>query len=342
MQIEIAQPLDMHLHLRDGDMCRLVAPLSAADFSGTVVMPNLVPPVVSVAEMEAYRSRILAAAGVGADVFTPLMTLFFKNQTAAELEAARANPNFFALKLYPAGATTNSDGGVVDFKSAEKTFRAMEELGIPLLVHGETHGFVMDRESEFLATYRRLATMFPRLKICMEHITTAAALALLGEFENLFATVTLHHLLITLDDVAGGMLRPHLFCKPIAKRPEDRDALAAAALAGNPKLMFGSDSAPHPFDKKECCGCAAGVFTAPLALPVLAEFFAKNGALENLQNFVGGNARRIYGIKSAKKSVILEDATSAVPKFYAGFGQRVVPMFAGEKISWRVRERVCA
>lgn len=336
MRIEIDQPLDMHLHLRDGDMCRLTTPLSAEYFSGAVIMPNLVPPVTDLDAMDAYRTRILNAAGAHAGSFTPLMTLFFKNQTRASLEAARTCESFFALKLYPAGATTNSDGGVTDFGEAEATFRAMEDLGIPLLVHGESHGFVMDREAEFLPTYRRLAQTFPRLKICMEHITTASALSLLDEFENVFATVTLQHLLITLDDVAGGMLRPHLFCKPIAKRPEDRSALLAAALSGHPKLMFGSDSAPHPRHKKECCGCAAGVFTAPVALPALADLFAKNNALDKLQDFVGGNARRIYGLKTAPKKVVLEDKPCPVPAVYEGYGEHVVPMFAGENLAWSV------
>lgn len=336
MRIEIKQPLDMHLHLRAGAMCRLVAPLSAKYFSGAVIMPNLVPAVATLEAMRAYRASVLEAAGTFAGTFTPLMTLFFKNQTYVELEAAR--PEIFALKLYPAGATTNSAGGVEDFKNAEPTFRAMESLGIPLLVHGESHGFVMDREVEFLPIYRQLARAFPRLKICMEHITTRSALALLDEFENIFATVTLQHLLITLDDVAGGMLRPHLFCKPIAKRPEDRDALLAAALSGNPKLMFGSDSAPHPVHKKECCGCAAGVFTAPICLPVLADLFAKNGALAYLSDFVGGNARRIHNCVPAQKTIALENVAQRVPECYEGFGQKVVPMFAGDEIAWRVAE----
>lgn len=336
MRIEIDQALDMHLHLRDDAMCCLTTPLSAEYFSGAVIMPNLVPPIADAVSMDAYRQRILDAAGEHARSFTPLMTLFFKNQTRKELEAAKQREYFFALKLYPAGATTNSDGGVTNFGEAEKTFRAMEDLGIPLLVHGESHGFVMDREAEFLPTYRRLARAFPRLKICMEHITTASALSLLDEFENVFATVTLQHLLITLDDVAGGMLRPHLFCKPIAKRPEDRSALLNAALSGNPKLMFGSDSAPHPRHKKECCGCAAGVFTAPIALPALAELFARNNALDKLQNFVGGNARRIYGITTAAKKIILEDTPCTVPAVYEGFGEHVVPMFAGENLAWSI------
>ena len=326
--IEIDRPLDMHLHLRDGAMLENVAPLSAATFAGAVIMPNLVPPVDSLAALRDYRGRVLAACG--GHEFEPLMTLFFRDYSEEEL--AGAKDEMIGIKLYPAGATTNSEAGVRAIDAAEPTIRRMEELGIPLMVHGETHGFVMDRETEFLDIYRHLAKTFPRLRITMEHITTAGAVELLDEFENLHATVTLQHLLITLDDVAGGLLNPHLFCKPIAKRPEDRDALLAAALAAHPKLMFGSDSAPHPQHKKECCGCAAGVFTAPIALQVLAELFTTNGCAENLQAFVSGNARRIHDLRIPAKKVVLEKRPFAVPETYGG----VVPMYAGEEISWSV------
>ena len=170
----------------------------------------------------------------------------------------------------------------------------------------------------------------------MEHITTADAVALLDKHENLRATVTLQHLIITLDDVAGGLLDPHLFCKPIAKRPEDREALLQAAIEANPKLMFGSDSAPHPLSKKECCGCAAGVFTAPLALARLAQLFDVHGKLENLQDFVSGNAQRLYGITPPEKKVKLEKSPFHIPACYEGHGQIVVPMHAGETLDWAV------
>eukprot|EP00112_Aurelia_sp_Birch-Aquarium-sp1_P003709 Seg14167.2 transcript_id=Seg14167.2/GoldUCD/mRNA.D3Y31 product=Dihydroorotase protein_id=Seg14167.2/GoldUCD/D3Y31 len=211
-------------------------------------------------------------------------------------------------------------------------------MGIPLLVHGETHGFVMDREKEFLASYEYLAQKFPKLQITMEHITTADAVELLGRFENLRATVTLQHLIITLDDVAGGMLNPHLFCKPIAKRPEDREALLNAALEAHPSLMFGSDSAPHPLEKKECCGCAAGVFTAPLAVARLAQLFDAHGKLDNLQNFISGNAQRLYGVKPPEKKVVVRNEPFEVPEAYTGYGQHVVPMHAGETLEWNVAE----
>lgn len=334
MEITLTAPLDMHLHLRDGDMLRLTAPLSA-DFAGAVIMPNLVPPVRTPEQLRAYAERIDAAMD-GAP-FMRLMTLFFAPQSEAQLLAARATPEFFAYKLYPAGITTNSEGGLADMAQAEPTLRLMEQLGIPLLVHGESHGFVLDREAEFLTVYRTLAERFPRLKLCMEHITTAAALQLLDEYPSLCATVTLQHLLITLDDVAGGALRPHLFCKPLAKRPEDREALLAAALGGHPRLFFGSDSAPHPRHKKECCGCAAGVFTAPLALPKLAELFAAHGAAERLQGFVSDNACRYYGLQPPPRRVTLCDTPMQVPPLYRGYGQSVVPMAAGECIGWSIK-----
>lgn len=334
MEITLESPLDMHLHLRDGDMLKLVAPLSA-DFAGAVIMPNLVPPVTDPGAMVAYGERI--ATAMGDSPFTRYMTLFFTKQSEQQLTLAKETPGFFGYKLYPAGITTNSEGGVANLAEAESTLKMMEEMGIPLLIHGESHGFVMDREAEFLGVYKHLAQQFPKLKICMEHITTAAALDLMEEFENLCATVTLQHLIITLDDVAGSALQPHLFCKPIAKRPHDRDALLQAAVNGHPRLMFGSDSAPHPRCKKEACGCAAGVFTAPLALPKLAEIFARHQALDKLQGFVSGNACRIHGLTPTAKRVTLHDTPMNVPTSYRSYGQQVVPMYAGEQISWSIK-----
>lgn len=333
MEITLDSPLDMHLHLRDDDMLRLVAPLSG-DFAGAVIMPNLVPSITDTDAMQAYSQRVEAA--MQGKPFTRLMTLFFKSYSAAQLEAARRVPEFFGIKLYPAGVTTNSEGGLSAADDPKPTLRIMEELGIPLLVHGESNGFVMNREEDFLPIYRHLAREFPYLRICMEHITSAAALRLLDMHENLCATVTLQHLLITLDDVVGGSMRPHLFCKPIAKLPSDRDALLHAALEGHPRLMFGSDSAPHPRHKKECCGCAAGVFTAPVALPRLAALFAEHDKLHNLQAFVSDNARRIYGLAPVARTVTLRDTPMQVPSCYKSYGEQVVPMFAGETLPWSV------
>ncbi len=330
MEFTIESPLDMHLHLREGAMMERVTPLSSEHFSGAIIMPNLVPPVDNLERLLEYRAGIDAAKGD--HVFDPLMMLFFRNYTEAELAAAK--DHIFGIKLYPAGATTNSEAGVKALDEVEGTFALMEEMGIPLMIHGETHGFVMDREKEFLASYEHLATKFPKLKITMEHITTRHAVDLLDRFENLYATVTLHHLMITLNDVAGGLLNPHLFCKPIAKRPEDREALLGAALKAHPKLMFGSDSAPHPISKKECCGCAAGLFTAPVILPTLVELFEDHGALDNLQAFVSDNAQRIHGFTPSAKTVKLEKTGMVVPERYGD----VVPYRAGESIPWAVTQ----
>lgn len=248
MEFVFDSPLDMHLHLREGGMMERVTPLTAEHFSAAIIMPNLVPPVDSLDRLQVYRDQINTAKGEA--IFDPLMMLFFRNYSEAELAAAREH--IFGIKLYPAGATTNSETGVKELSAVEGTFKLMEEMGIPLMIHGETDGFVMDREQEFLASYEYLAQKFPKLKITMEHITTRDAVEMLDRYENLHATVTLHHLIITLNDVAGGMLQPHLFCKPIAKRPEDREALLAAALQAHPKLMFGSDSAPHHSTPRHC------------------------------------------------------------------------------------------
>lgn len=323
-------PLDMHLHLRDAVMLETVAPLTAYSFSGAIIMPNLVPPVDTLDAVISYKQRIMAA--VPNDYFEPYMTLFYKNYDRAFLESVV--DKITAIKLYPAGITTNSEGGVSSFDVEEmrETLEAMSDLEIPLCVHGETDGFVMDREAEFMSVYELLATTFPKLKIIMEHITTKAAVEMLDKFENLYATITVHHLILTLDDVVGGMMKPHLFCKPIAKRPEDLDALLNVALQAHPKVMFGSDSAPHPQHAKESCGCAAGVFTAPIALQILCEIFDHYGKLENLQAFVSDNAQSIYGICPEFKEVTLEKRPFVVPEHYG----TVVPMYAGETIGWAI------
>ncbi len=326
----LLMPLDMHLHLRDGVMLETVAPLTAYSFSGAIIMPNLVPPVDTLEAVKSYKQRVMAA--VPNDYFEPYMTLFYKNYDKAFLESVV--DEITSIKLYPAGITTNSEGGVSSFDIEEMrpTLEAMSELNIPLSVHGETDGFVMDREAEFMSIYELLAKNFPNLKIIMEHITTKAAVDMLDKYDNLYATITVHHLLLTLDDVIGGMMMPHHFCKPIAKRPEDLDALLSIALEAHPKVMFGSDSAPHPQHKKETSGCAAGVFTAPIALQLLCEIFEQYDKLDNLQAFVSDNAQSIYGICPEFKEVTLEKRTFVVPQNYGS----VVPMYAGQAIAWAI------
>ena len=323
-------PLDMHVHLRDNEMLDVVGPLSAHTFSGGLIMPNLVPPVTTKEAVLGYKERIIKANAT--HTFAPYMTLFYQNYSRAFLEELK--DSIVAIKLYPSGVTTNSEGGVssFDLESMRETLDAMSDLNIVLSVHGETNGFVMDREAEFMNIYAMLAENFPRLKIVMEHITTQEAVTMLERYENLYATITVHHLMITLDDVAGGMLRPHLFCKPIAKRPHDRDALLSVALKAHPKVMFGSDSAPHPKHAKESCGCGAGVFTSPIALQLLCEVFDAHNALDNLQAFVSDNAQRIYNLSQLEKNVTLVQRPFVVPELYG----TVVPMRAGETLSWSI------
>tara|TARA_R110002050_G_scaffold164074_2_gene294047 strand:+ start:309 stop:1322 length:1014 start_codon:yes stop_codon:yes gene_type:complete len=334
-EITLNSPLDMHLHLRDGEMLKLVGPLTSKTFAGALVMPNLVPPIRTKEALLSYKARILEACK--GDTFEPFMTLFFQEYSREFLEEVK--DEIIGIKLYPAGITTNSENGVaaIDAQSLRPTLEAMSDLGIPLCVHGETNGFVMDREKEFMPIYEGLAKSFPKLKIIMEHITTKDAVELLEKYDNLYATITLHHLIITLDDVAGGMLQPHLFCKPIAKRYEDRDSLLNAAITGNPKVMFGSDSAPHPKHKKESCGCAAGVFTSSIALQVLVELFEKHDSLDNLNAFLSLNAQKIYDFKALKKDITLVKEEFTVPNIYEDFGENVVPMYNNQKIAWNLK-----
>lgn len=330
MEITLESPLDMHLHLREGDMLSVTVPCSAEHYSGAVIMPNLVDPVTSVQYLLNYRRAIEFYCEH--ESFEPYMTLFFRNYSKEMLREAKEH--IIGIKLYPAGVTTQSENGVNDFDAAAETLSHMEELGIPLLVHGESNGFVLDREKEFLAIYEKFAESFPELHIIMEHITTADSVELLDRYENLSATVTLHHLMITLDDVIGGLMNPHLFCKPVAKTPRDREALRTAVFEGHNRIMFGSDSAPHPVSKKECCGCAAGVFSAPIALPMLVQLFEHAGKLEHLQAFVSGNARTRYALKPNPKQVTLSRTPHVVQDLYGP----VKPFLAGSEIEWSVTD----
>ncbi|MFW2367477.1 MAG: dihydroorotase [Desulforhopalus sp.] len=326
MNITLLSPLDMHLHLREGQMLESVAQYSSSSFAGAVIMPNLISPVDSLDKVRHYKSQIVDACNN--DIFTPYMTLFFRPYTRDEL--VQAKQEIIGVKLYPAGVTTRSESGVSNFAMIDETLSYMEELQIPLLVHGETNGFVMDREREFIEVYRRLAEKFPGLHIIMEHITTAEAVEFVDKFPNVSATITLHHLMITLDDVIGNLMEPDLFCKPIAKTPRDLATLRDAVFGGHPRIMFGSDSAPHPRHKKECCGCAAGIFSAPVALPMLAELFEEVDRLELLQNFVCGIACTRYGLQPPEKTITLERRAWKVPEFCNG----LVPFGAGRNIRW--------
>lgn len=329
--ITLHSPLDMHLHLRDGEMLKTTAPLSARYFSGGVIMPNIYPIVKDKASMLAYKERILEACGE--EAFNPLMTVYLHEDLSIEMLQEAIDAGLHGVKLYPLGVTTNSDEGAKTIFNPhnETVFAFLQEHGIPLLIHGESSGFCMRREQEFLDIFEKLAGAYPKLKIIAEHITTKELAQLIQTVPNLYGTITLHHLVITLDDVIGGFLNPHNFCKPIAKTPADKEALLEMALNAHEKVCFGSDSAPHPRDKKESSAGAAGIFTAPIALPFLAEIFEKNGKLNFLQTFISDNAKRIFNLKNIPdKQITLVKQRSKIPTNY----ENIVPFFAGGDLEW--------
>lgn len=331
--ITLNSPLDMHVHLRDSDMMKLVTPFTAKYFSWALVMPNLIPPIKTLEEVISYKKRI--QEGIKNEKFELYMTIFFHEWLNFEILKELKN-EILAIKMYPDWVTTNSDWWVksIDLSKIWHIFEAMENLEIPLCIHWETNDFVMDREKNFWPIYEMLAKTYPKLKIIMEHITTKDLALLVDKYENIYATITLHHLFISLDDVAWWMLQPHLFCKPIAKRPEDREALLDLALNWHKKVMFWSDSAPHPVDKKEAKFCSAWVFTSPIALQALAQLFEENNKLENLEKFISLNAKQIYNINPPEKIINLEKKDFIIPENYGN----VVPFMFGKTISWSIKE----
>lgn len=309
-------------------MLKHVTPFTAAQFAGAVCMPNTQPPVDSPERCRTYVREIKEAAAPLA--FEPYVPLFFRQNFTRE-ELSNARDELFGIKLYPAGVTTNSDDGVAELNKIEPVLEIMQELDLPLLVHGETHGYSPEREREFVAVYDRIAGNFPKLRITMEHITTADAAGFLDKHPNVYATVTLHHLLYTMDDMLGGLFNPFLFCKPILKSAKDRDALQSLVLSGHPKVMFGSDSAPHTEVLKRTEGMA-GCFTAPVLLPKLVQFFEDHDRLELLQAFVSDHARRIYCLRPPERTVTLLQEEWTVPPRYGS----IVPVNAGELLRWKL------
>jgi dihydroorotase len=320
--MKLTSPIDMHLHLREGKILKDVLPYTTMQFAAAVIMPNLVPPVDNKERLLNYKKEILE----NTSNFKPLMNLFMREYSEDEL--LELADHIFAIKLYPAGITTNSENGVKSIESIYPVLEIMQELNIPLSVHGETDGFVMDREKEFKPIYEKLARDFPRLKIIMEHVGSKELLDLLDRFENIYATITLHHLLLTLDDLAGGMLNPHYFCKPIIKTPKDKEALQKIVKSGHKKVMFGSDSAPHPIKNK--LKGAAGIFSAPIILPALAEFF--EGDVEMFQRFISDNARENFNINVPYKVVEIIEEEWIAPQIVGD----IKPMWAGKKFRYKV------
>ena len=340
-QLTITRPDDWHLHLRDGAALTSVAWYTAQHFGRAIVMPNLKPPVVNAELAVAYRDRIRAAVGEDSD-FQPLMTLYLTDNTTPEdIVAAKASGAVVACKLYPAGATTNSDSGVTDLGRLDDVLNAMAEQGILLLVHGEvTHVDVdiFDRETRFLGgVLGPLVSRFPQLKVVLEHITTADAAAFVNNAPgNVAATITAHHLLINRNHMLVGGIRPHLFCLPILKRETDRQALLQAATSGSNKFFLGTDSAPHPIGAKEsACGCA-GCFTAPHALALYAEAFDSVGALDRLEGFASFHGPDFYGLPRNRDTVTLRRVASSIPERLSFGAEQVRPFRGGGQVQWTV------
>ncbi len=341
-KITLIRPDDWHLHLRDGQAMQAVLPDTAQRFARAIVMPNLKPPVTTVAQAAAYRERILNAVPPGL-TFTPLMTLYLTDNLPAD-EIGRAKDSGFvhAVKLYPAGATTNSDAGVTDLKKCAATLARMEKLGLPLLVHGEVTDpavDIFDREAVFIDTVLApLLQDFPALKVVLEHITTQdGADFVKSSGTNVAATITAHHLLLNRNAIFAGGIRPHHYCLPVLKRELHRQALVAAATSGNPKFFLGTDSAPHAKSTKEAaCGCA-GCYTAHAGIELYAEAFEAAGALGRLEGFASHFGADFYGLPRNTETITLVRDAWTVPAQQPLLEQDpIIPLRAGETIAWRL------
>ena len=338
--LTITRPDDWHVHFRDGAAMQSVVPDTARVFARAIAMPNLKPPVVTVGDAAAYRERLLAAAAGTA--FEPLMTLYLTDNTAPdEIRRAKASGFVHAVKYYPAGATTNSDSGVTELARAYPAIAAMEEAGLPLLLHGEVVDpavDVFDREAVFIERHLvRLLKDFPRLKIVLEHITTRQAAEFVAAAPaSVAATVTVHHLLYNRNAMFQGGIRPHMYCLPVLKRERHREALVAAAISGNPKFFLGTDSAPHAAGAKEtACGCA-GIYTAHAAIELYAEAFEDAGALDKLEAFASFYGADFYGLPRNTGTITLRRERWEAPARLALGAESLVPLRAGEPIRWRV------
>ena len=341
--LTIRRPDDWHLHLRDGDMLRAVLPHTAHDFGRAIVMPNLVPPVTTGAEARAYRERIRAAIPDGAS-FEPHMTLYLTDDTDPDdVERAARDGLVRAVKLYPAGATTNSASGVTDWRRTLPVLERMSAIGLPLLVHGEVTDEsvdVFDREAVFLdRILAPLREAMPGLSITLEHVTTGEGVAFVREHEGVWGSITVHHLMLDRNDLLARHMRPHYYCLPILKRRTHRDVLREAAASGDASFFLGTDSAPHPVHSKEAECCAAGVFSAPVALACLAYTFEEMGALDCLEAFASLNGARRYRVEPNADTITLERcAPYRIDETWEGKDTGEVRVFdPSHPIAWRVR-----
>ena len=341
--LTITRPDDWHLHLRDDAALKAVLPDTAKQFARAIVMPNLRPPVTTTELAVAYRQRIMDAIPAGMN-FEPLMTLYLTDNTSAEeIAKAKASGIVHGVKLYPAGATTNSDSGVTNLGHCVKALEAMEKLGVPLLTHAEVTDSdvdVFDRERVFIERNMiPLLKKFPALKIVFEHITTQDAADFVTEApSNVAATITAHHLLMNRNDMFKGGIQPHHYCLPILKREEHRLALVKAAVSGSPKFFLGTDSAPHARHTKEAaCGCA-GMYTAHTAMELYAEAFEKENALDKLEGFASFYGADFYGLPHNKEQITLVKESWKVPETLSYIeGDVLVPLRAGQTLAWKLQ-----
>ena len=339
-QITITRPDDWHLHVRDGAALNTVVPHTAAQFGRAIIMPNLKPPVTSAEQALAYKQRILAAVPQGMS-FEPLMTLYLTDNLPPEEIARAREAGVVAVKLYPAGATTNSDAGVTDLRKTYQTLEAMQREGVLLLVHGEVTDpaiDLFDREAVFIE--QQLAPLrkdFPELKIVMEHITTREAAQYVAESDQfLGATITAHHLLYNRNAIFTGGIRPHYYCLPVLKRETHRQALVAAATSGSPKFFLGTDSAPHPAHLKEHATGCAGCYTAHAAIEMYAEAFDNAGALDQLEAFASCNGPAFYGLPRNQGTITLRKESWTPPASFAFGEAELKPLRAGEALPWKL------
>ena len=339
--ITLLQPDDWHAHLRDGLALQRTVPDLAKQFARAICMPNLVPPVKTVEEAIAYRERILAHVPEGIQ-FDPRMVLYFTNNTSAdEIAKIKASDCVNAIKLYPAGATTNSDSGVSDISKVYHVIEKMEEYQVPLLLHGEVthqHVDIFDREKQFLdEVLAPLLQKFPKLKLVLEHITTAdAADFVLAQGDNVAATITPQHLLFNRNDMLVGGVKPHFYCLPILKRQTHQAKLLEVATSANPKFFLGTDSAPHSKNAKEnACGCA-GCYSAPTAIELYAQAFDQVGKIERLEGFASHFGADFYGLPRNTKTITLVKEDQIIPESFDYLdGEKIIPLYAGKTIQWR-------
>lgn len=340
--LTIRRPDDWHLHLRDGDMLKAVLPETTRHFARAIIMPNLVPPVVTAEHAVAYRERIMAAVPQGAN-FTPLMTLYLTETTDPEdVRAAHSAGIATAVKLYPAGATTNSASGVRDFEKVRPVLEVMAEIGMPLCVHGEVTSNeidIFDREAVFIdKVLKPLRKKVPDLKIVMEHVTTQDAVDYVRDsVKNLAATITTHHLIINRNHILAGGIKPHFYCLPVAKREAHRVALVQAAISGDKRFFLGTDSAPHTDPNKlQACGCA-GIFTAPNTMSCLAEVFDAAGRISKIEDFASLNGPRFYGLPPNEETITLTKGDPVAYPAHIETADGPVTVFdPGFDLHWRV------